>query len=723
MNLLRRLTRLVNPQSTTSDNSTQLEMFYTLLEQAERYHHAEEYERALQVLAEAERIAGGLQSAEKFLVVSLSRAGIFAKQQRLDEAERLLSRMQAEAEQQNDSLKMAYVLISKGVLAQESGDLDGAEAAFDAALRAARDAQSTGAEGRAQAHLADVSLYTGNASFAVYLLREALPKLNMSGDVQLNSYFVGRLGEALIGVGDVNEGQQLLGRALRLAEHMGYRAYEHQWRNALAIQAVIIGNYADAKRHLMAVLATSKSNSTDNVILLCRLSHITLRLGEYDIAHDYARQAADIATKMADNKDLHLRTQAALGIVLRMMDKPDVALPYLKIASMGYESLAITPADHSYVDLLRNLAAAQTIGTDFEKALETYNTALRFANANDDRLDVAGIYRDMGILYVRKAELDTAIKSWSNALDIYDSLDEAARIARLYCDIASLRKQVGQWQRAAEDYKQALMLLSSVDDDETRGIVLSNAAAAYVDQGDVQTAESFFIDAIKIAQKLNDRHSEATRRGNYGWFLLSTGRADRAMASLTYALRQSENLGMDLQAAVQTDNMGLAQVELGDFEKAYDLQTRALKMIEAVGNPVWEATIKVNLGHTLLRLNRYAEAKGHFVDGLDIGQSHNRQEVVIRAKIGLAYCVLHEDDSTTVEQLTQSAIDLAERMNMRRLLADALSVRSQYMMQVHHDKETATADWKRARKLYNMLHLPLDIRTPLWVQEHGETIY
>lgn len=721
MNLLRKLLQIVGPQSAESTEAQHLETFYGLMEHAERYHHSEQYDAALKTLREAEQLADKLESPEKSMLIALSRAGIFARQKRVDEAEHLLARLKAEGERNRDSLKLAYVSISQGVLAQEAEEWNQAEQHFDDALRYAREFKSTGAEGRAQAHLADVSLHNGNASFAVYLLKEALPKLNISGDVQLNSYFVGRLGEALIEVGDVGEGQQLLGRALRLAEHMGYRSYERQWRNALAIQAMIIGNYGDAKRHLMAVLASSKLDESSSVTLLCRLSHVTLRLAEHNISHDYAKQAVELAEQFADCSTCQTKALASLGIVLRTMNRNDEARPYLEQASVGYEKLELTAADHSYVDVLRNLAAAQTVANDYVSATATYDRALVYAEAQEDQADMAGAHRDKGIMFMHQHELEAAIKSWVTARKIYEELNEPARVARLYCDIASVRKQLGQWQRASEDYNHALMLLSSVDDDETRGIVLSNAAAAYVDQGDVQTAESFFIDSIKIAQKLNDRASEATRRGNYGWFLLSTGRADRAMASLTYALRQSENLKMTLQAAVQTDNMGLAHVELGNLDEALALHKQALTMITAVDNSHWQAVINANMGDVYLHLSKIAEAEDHFKQALAVGEKQKNYQVIIKAKVGLMRCALHKNDVETSRTLIMDAVERAERLNTRRLLADSLSAYSDYLNHIG-EHEAAAESWKRAKKLYNILHLPLEIRTPSWVENETNAL-
>jgi tetratricopeptide (TPR) repeat protein len=714
MNFIRKIlgrVRLSDGKATPP--SADMQALQDALERGRAAKREGQYDRALDALDRAadliEKI--GEQGNALYAIVGLSRAGMLAKLARWEAARQVLHDLKDDAEHKQDQVQLAYVEISLGILAQEQAEWAQAEAHYESALDLARAAESVGAEGRAQAHMADVALHDKNASFAVYLLKQALPKLNDSGDIELSSYFVGRLGEALIASGEDTEGTQLLGQALRLAEQMGYREYEQLWHQALAQRALVIGNYPEARRHYMQVLPRIKRDE-QRVYVLCRLSRACLHMIELQTALDYARQAYELA----QDQSTMVMASAALGVALRTQGASQQAMTHLEAAYADFDAVEISPADYTRVDVMRNLAAARAQTGDQIGAHEIYQQAL--TQAADMPFELAGTQRDLGILYTQQGQLGEAVKAWIQALKIYEQHDQPARVARLHCDIANLRKRLGQPWLALEDYSAALMLLSSVDDDETRGIVLSNAATAYVDQGDVETAESFFIDSIKLAQKTGDRHAEATRRGNYGWFLMSTGRAERALASLSYALRQSEELGMTLQMAVQTDNIGLAYAELGRYDEALTYHRQALNLLDEPANAHWQAMIAANMAHTLIGMGDLEAAHPLLTEAADYGREQNDVNIHVRALNGLAQVAVMQDDLTTAQRYIEQAVSLAEQMHMRRLLADAVAVRSQIYSQ-RGDPAAASTDWARAEKLYTILRLPLQNRKPNWMMEQA----
>lgn len=610
-------------------------------------------------------------------------------------------------------LQLAY-----GWLAQAQTRWEDARTHYEQALKFAREHGHKLLEGQAQGYLAETYLQEDNANFAVYLLQEGLPKIQSVGDAETNSYFSGLLGEALLDLDRTTEGQRYLGRALRLAEHLNHKAYELRWRRLLAIRALAAGAFAEARRHYLLILSqTNNVNQADiHIEALCHISKACLRLSEYGAALDYARQAVEQAEQARPHSDLEWKAHASLGIALRTNRQFSEAITELEAAASHYAHVALTEADHTYVDVLRNLAASQTEVMDYTTALNTYERALSYAQSESTALEVAGTYRDLGILYTRQKQLDEAVKAWTQSLEIYETEGQPARVARLYCDIANIRKQQGQGKRARKDYEQALMLLSSIDDLETRGIVLSNAATAYVDQGDIETAESFFIEAIKIAQKLGDRQAEATRRGNYGWFLLATGRAKRALATLEYALRQSDNLGLALQSTVQTDNMGLAYDELKDYLQATGYHQKALATVQKIGNTHWIAVIRANLAHSLIGLGEFNTASDLLDQAMAIAKQTHDPETIIKVLNGRAKLALQQEQSSEALKLSEKAITQARETDSRRLLADALTLQSVALAQ-NNELEAAQIAWGEAAKLYSILQINPADHAPAWVTQ------
>jgi tetratricopeptide (TPR) repeat protein len=253
------------------------------------------------------------------------------------------------------------------------------------------------------------------------------------------------------------------------------------------------------------------------------------------------------------------------------------------------------------------------------------------------------------------------------------------------------------------------------DDWETRGLVLSNAANMYVDQGDIESAESFFNEAIAIARRLNNEAAEAIRRGNYGWFLLSTGKPPQAIAALEYAVRISTKLGLHLQAAIQTDNLGLAHDMMANYPRALEYHQQALEIIEPLNNTHWANTFRVNLGITLLMMAQPSGAVPLLETALAGGRTDSDIEVIVRALTGMARVAVVEGRPAEVTTFLDEAVNLARKADMRRLLAEALSVYSEQQAALHQPEQSSTL-WDEASKLYQMLHSPQAKQQPEWLK-------
>ncbi len=688
MNLIERVAGWVGFDLNASQR--QLDDIQTALDEAKRLKHSRQFEEAITKLDVAAALASQLDDPDISALLDFERLDIYITFENGSQAEEQLEYLWQTYKSEGHR---AWILVGSGHLAYKHGQIEQAREQLDEALKQARESGQTFVEGLAQAHLGRLYLDEDNANFAAYLLEQALPKL--ATDYSTSALFIGLLGQTKLVLGYQKEGISLIGRALRVAEHLHYQDYERRWRQELAIQAMVVGQFDEARKHFILVQAQTDKQAHNYYLTLCRLSKTSLRLGDQQAALDYARQAAPADELLAD---------VALGIALRSAGQVDEAITYLERAADHYDDLIITAADYSYVELMRNLAAARAETDQFDAARATYKQILNYAQQADLPSDVAGIYRDIGIFHIRRGDYNAAIDAWADALNLYTEMHDHARVARLYCDLANVRKEMGQIKQAMKDYEQALMLLSSVNDEETRGIVLSNAAVLYVDHGDIESAESFLVESIKIALKLQDRHAEATRRGNYGWFLVATGRAQRALATLSYALQQSENLDLKLQMAVQNDNLGLAHDHLKNHEEALKYHQMALEIVTPLNHPYWQALLQANQGHTLAALERYDEAQPLFEAALKIGRQLQKLDLISSAQIGLGRDALRQNDRATLEMAVQEAVEKAEQSGSRRLTADAFMLRSKYYAW-NGVEDKAVTDWERAQKLYSILRI------------------
>ncbi|PJF41115.1 MAG: hypothetical protein CUN54_02755 [Phototrophicales bacterium] len=761
MNLFRQLSSWLGMDNTTI-SPPPTDRLRDLLDLARRAKRAEDYTTAIQHLDEALDIALERRDATARAVIILQKTELLILQRQWEQAEMLLNEVRRDARASGDKTQLAYTLNAMGLLWQARGEWSRARQYYEEAFKVAEEADSIGAQGRAQGNLGATYLHENNASYAVRLLTDAVMQLNMTDDIEMSSYFVGLLGQSKIENGDEQEGQQYLIRALRLAERMGYRMYERRWSVALGNLAFERGENRAAHNYYQRAIGLFAPDmiSNEHITVLCRASRVSLNVGLVDDALQFADKAwqlfqsnrpadiadviqlgqpEDVANAMLENPPakessnsttkassatkldptLEALVEGTLGIALQANGRSAEALPHLE-AAVRIENKT---HDAHHIDITREIAAAYAGAGNHERALEMFQQAIERAAASGLALEQAHALRDMGEFYAKIGATQDAIRAWTDALSIYKVEKVNTQIARVYCDMANTRKFAGQGQRAMKDYEQALMALNALDDDDlpTRGVVLSNAAVAYVDQGDVESARAFFREAIIIAERLGDRAAEATRRGNYGWFLLAIGHTQEAITTLKHALEISRSINLTLSMAVQTDNLGLAHDRLGNHEEALHYHQEALRLLEGIEHPHWKAIFQANQGQTLLALNRPDEARPLFESALASGRGKQDIEVTIQALCGLAHLAMKRDAPQDADALLVEAIDLARKADMRRLLAEALTLRSEQQAALHHTDE-AQATWEEAQNLFRILHAPQADLKPQWLNHAADRL-
>lgn len=677
------------------------------LDAARRSRLAEDYETALKALDRAWMLAKADDGAFA-LLVRLRRADVLIEAGRLAEAEDELIAVLGAAP---DDARRAAANLGLGRVAAAQGDLAGARAAFERAREYAKHSGSIDLEALAVCQLAGIYWAEGNASYAVHLLREWTPRLNLAEDFDWASPFIGLLAQALFDLGQESEGRHFLGRALQLAELRDDRKHERKWSLALGERAAIEARHHDAEAHYVRALSlfNPAMPTTDYVMALCLHSKNLLALHEAEAALQDARRAVEAASLLGDSA-LILRARGVLGVALRAVGRGEEAVEHLQAAAEGTQGAA-------QVDVLRSLAAARLDAGDTTQAIETYQRAIAQAEAADAQLELAQARRDLGLAYMRMGQYAQAVTEWTAALHIYEERKAHAQVARLYCDLGSARKAMGLHARALRDYEQALIALNSVEeyDLETRGLVLSNAGNAYAEQGDAESADSFFSEAITIAERLGDRKAEAIRGGNYGFFLLLVGRPRRAVATLERALQLSQSLGMSLHAAVQMDNLGLAYDGLSDYPEALRWHRQALERIAPLNQPYWQASFQIHTAGTLIALGELDEAQTLFETALTYGRLSETADLIARALNGLALIAIKRGQPADAEGMLAEAINLARRADLRRVLAEALAIRSQQQAALGQFAEAA-ATWDEAARHYHALHMPQAKLKPAWLK-------
>ena len=668
------------------------------LQIARRAQYTEQYDKALELLAEAMTLAEQHRHATLKVDITLSRADILIALEDYETAQTVLHQLREECETNQQRAPLAYTLASLGIIEQKCGNLDAARDLYEQARATADQIHTDGAGGRATAHLADIYLLEGNASYAIYLLQDALPRLLRSEDKELLGYFQGRLGDALIASGQPQEGLVAIERGLEAAFALKHQAQVRELSQKLGTYTLQLANYDKAIQYLQDALRLYEKNpaSPEYTRLLCQLSRALFYVGKARESLEYAKQASEQAEHLSDDQ-LKAMTKAALGLALSASGNQADAIPYLREAEQAYSVFA---ADAFYMDILRNLAQAQAITGDSEDAKATYHKALE--KGSNLSLQVAQVYSDLAELAVQERDYKTALQHHMDAVQHFTEGNHPKFAARSYCALGEIYMKIGDGKLAHRAYEQALTQLNSVRDNTIRGEVLALVANAYTEFGDMESADAFYKEAIEIARRDGAKSDEAIRRGEYGRFLALTNNAQRAITEISQAHKRLDELGLTFESANLTGYLGLAHAALNEYDKALEQYEVALSSLEDTSH---SAIVKANRADTYAVLSRWDESRADYEAALKLARHNHQQVVLVQALTGLAHLDLAQNRLDSAETRLNEAAIIIRHNSLRRLQAQFYIVQSR----LHTAKgETLQAQsaWEEAAKLRSMLRMP-----------------
>ena len=207
-------------------------------------------------------------------------------------------------------------------------------------------------------------------------------------------------------------------------------------------------------------------------------------------------------TKAADMFDTNFQAQIATGSFLQAFAcNYDLALKYcnraLHIAEKNNDSIDIAI---SY----NNIGSVYSDKGDYDKALEYYNKALTIwkSKLGEEHTDVARSYNNIGLVYQAKSDYDKALKYFNKALAIQKAKlgEEHTDVARSYNNIGVVYYQKEDYDKALEFYNKALAIWKSKLGEEHTDVATSysNIGVAYTNKEDYDKALEYFDKALPI---------------------------------------------------------------------------------------------------------------------------------------------------------------------------------------------------------------------------------
>ncbi|MFK0135610.1 ATP-binding protein [Streptomyces murinus] len=288
---------------------------------------------------------------------------------------------------------------------------------------------------------------------------------------------------------------------------------------------------------------------------------------------------------------------------------------WLELGRIGQEAAARQDDHGARCRLLINTGIAHRALNNFSEGLAALGRAVTLARSSQNRADEARALNLIGLIHLRRRELDLADSHFTQAMSVFRDLGNSRRVATALSNIASTRLSAGRLSEAASVIDEALAAQRALGDRGGEDNLLRIAAELRLEEGDPDAARRSIDEALDIALTLRDHTRE-------GFWLLTLGAVQRGTARYGDALTSYQRsamlhrrLGDRSREALAWRGTGLTYAALDRHDEAAAFHRRAAAAHRDLGD-TWQLALELDHLATAVQAEDPAAARAHWTEAL-----------------------------------------------------------------------------------------------------------
>lgn len=310
------------------------------------------------------------------------------------------------------------------------------------------------------------------------------------------------LGWAYIDLGQLNQGQKYLEKALMLCTKSGDKEEQGAVLNSLGVVYRDLGQKERGQKCLEQALNISRESSNPEVEskALTNLAIVYSDLGQKEPARMYCEQALKICRELGD-----LRGEGwalnILGATYADLGQKEQGRDYL-VQSLRIRGEARNRLGEGRT--LNNLGRVYLMLERKEQALDCSEEALHISREIGDYLGEGKARSNLGLIYAALEKRELAQDYYEQALHILREVGERRAEGRAFHNLGQLYIELRQKKQALESCQKALLIFREIGDRWGEGETVYNVGALYFLQGRDDVALACFLYARAIFDELHN---------------------------------------------------------------------------------------------------------------------------------------------------------------------------------------------------------------------------
>jgi signal transduction histidine kinase/CheY-like chemotaxis protein/HPt (histidine-containing phosphotransfer) domain-containing protein len=292
-------------------------------------------------------------------------------------------------------------------------------------------------------------------------------------------------------------------------------------------------------------------------------------------------------------------TSVLFGFTLFSLSAPGLATPETQLKTQ-IEKITLLS------DWQTAQAEAQKLGDSLQLNFEDYNYFLtqmgreslkreklndavkyfqRLADITSDSLSSDEKYlafKMLGISTYYQGEYDKSIAHYQTALNIAKLRNKPLELANMYNNLGLAYLKAHDLEKTVQHYVEAHRLYELHGSEQDKADMLLNLSGAYIRQHRYDIAKDMLLRSIGLFNQLNDEYGVALAQANLGAMYMEQGKSKLARASLLAAVEYYEKVGSARSLTFEYSNLATLSIALGEMEQGYEEAQKALYYAEKV---------------------------------------------------------------------------------------------------------------------------------------------
>ncbi len=355
-----------------------------------------------------------------------------------------------------------------------------------------------------------------------------------------------------------------------------------------------------------------------------------------------------------------------------------------------YASEALPLAEELGLDIekgvsLRMLGVSHWARGDYARALADYRRSLEVFERIDHKPGIAGVYNNIGVVYLEQGAMDQALEHFLISLRIKEECGDRKALAHSYVNVANIYSRVDRFDEALNYYNRALAIHEEEEDLVKIADYYTNVGLLHRRKGNLDEALECIKKGLELRENTEDSKGIAHTLSNIGKIYLDMDKSGMAIEYLQSSLDLRVQMG-DMMGICDTyTHMGDAWLRMGELDSAEEVLKKSLNISESIG-------ASCPYSETLEHLSSLYEKKGDLENAIRYarelsGATEQRAEETRREKLARMQ-ILFETERREQE---------AEILRTRNTeLEDLVKLRTSNLLEVNEGLKREIAERRRA---------------------------